>query len=127
MAEFYPSISIDLLGAAQEFSCKYVSISDDKRHIILQTKSSLFYTSLSHGARERHKTFWMSPWVAKMEPNHANLLALIFSTTSKKVLARHVILACTEMTAMTALVLLLSTLTTGVHINWYIRNYVFSM
>ena len=43
VVEFYPSISINLLGAALEFASKHVTICDDERHIILQAKSSLLY------------------------------------------------------------------------------------
>ena len=43
VVEFYPSISINLLGAALEFASKHVTICDDERHIILQAKRSLLY------------------------------------------------------------------------------------
>ena len=43
VVEFYPSISINLLGAALEFASKHVTICDDERHIILQAKTSLLY------------------------------------------------------------------------------------
>ena len=45
VVEVYPSISIDLLGAALEFASKRATICDDERHIILQAKSSLLYNS----------------------------------------------------------------------------------
>ena len=45
VVEFYPSISIDLLGAALEFASRHVTICDDERHIILQAKSSPLYNS----------------------------------------------------------------------------------
>ena len=53
----------------------------------------------SHAARKCHQTCLMSPCVATTGPKHSSLLALTFSTTSRKSLATHVILACIEMTA----------------------------
>ena len=38
VVEFYPSISVELLDAALGFASKYVTISDDERHIIHEAK-----------------------------------------------------------------------------------------
>ena len=45
VVEFYPSFSVELLDAALGFVSKYVTISDDEKHIIHQAKSSLLYNS----------------------------------------------------------------------------------
>ena len=43
MVDFYPSISVDLLGEALQFASNYVNITDVERHIILHAKKSLLY------------------------------------------------------------------------------------
>ena len=45
VVEFYPSISIELLSEALQFAPAYDTITDNERHIILQAKSSLLYSS----------------------------------------------------------------------------------
>ena len=46
VVEFYPSISIELLSEALQFASAYdTMITDNERHIILQAKSSLLYSS----------------------------------------------------------------------------------
>ena len=45
VVEFYPSISIELLSKALQFASSYDTITDNEQHIILQAKSSLFYSS----------------------------------------------------------------------------------
>ena len=44
LVEFYPSILIELLSEALQFASEYDAIADNKYHIILQAKSSLFYS-----------------------------------------------------------------------------------
>ena len=43
VVDFYPSISVDLLGEALQFASNYVNITDEEQHIILHAKKSLLY------------------------------------------------------------------------------------
>ena len=45
IVEFYPSISIELLSEALQFTSTHDTITDNERHIILQAKRSLLYSS----------------------------------------------------------------------------------
>ncbi len=45
MADFYPSISLDLLNSALDFASNYDNITDDERHIIVHAKKSCLFSS----------------------------------------------------------------------------------
>ncbi len=45
VADFYPSISLDLLNAALDFASNYDNITDDERHIIVHAKKSCLFSS----------------------------------------------------------------------------------
>ncbi len=45
MADFYPSISLDLLNAALDLASNYDNITDDERHIIVHAKKSCLSSS----------------------------------------------------------------------------------
>jgi hypothetical protein len=52
VADFYPSISIDLLNAALDFASNYDDITDDERNIILHAKISCLYNSREHWGKK---------------------------------------------------------------------------
>ena len=43
VVDFYPSITDDLLNKALEFASEFDEISDQEKHIIVQTKNSLLF------------------------------------------------------------------------------------
>ena len=57
VVEFYPSILIELLSEALQFASEYDTITDNKRHIILQSKIFSSTAMANHGERKPHQIF----------------------------------------------------------------------
>ena len=98
VVEFYPSISIDLLGAALEFAWKRVTICDDKRHIILQANSFLLHNSGEPWSKKTSSNVFDVTMGSYDGAESCELVGTYLFHKIKKGLVTHVTLACTEMT-----------------------------
>ena len=77
IAEFYPSVSEEILDNAILFAYQYINIPEKDLRIIKHCRKSLLYNDNEPRKKNIQKAASTSPWVVLMMPKSASLSASI--------------------------------------------------